>query len=262
MVGRTQSKDDSPTGHAPQSQLDDDGTKTLETVRAKKLKPAATNGDAKPRKLHRPRRCGEAAGRNWPGDDLQGAELVDTMAAQGLWMSPGGKTPHATLYSAILPRSRPRAVKPGSRRRTEASSPSRLDTDVGHHIAHEAHTRAYLSFVRPLGPSGPPDATHGQTWRRGRDARGSAHAPVHSRVGKTCFDASVRTADQPRRSHHFDGGSAHVPRFPVIAASWSETSLSRFIPTWQSRHERNPPDVYLLRAERTQSNRSRIWWTC
>lgn len=29
-------------------------------------------------------------------------ELVEVMAAKGLWTSPGGKTPHATLYSAIL----------------------------------------------------------------------------------------------------------------------------------------------------------------
>lgn len=29
-------------------------------------------------------------------------ELIAAMAAKGLWTSPGGKTPHATLYSAIL----------------------------------------------------------------------------------------------------------------------------------------------------------------
>ena len=29
-------------------------------------------------------------------------EMVDAMASKGLWSSPGGKTPHATLYSAIL----------------------------------------------------------------------------------------------------------------------------------------------------------------
>jgi hypothetical protein len=29
-------------------------------------------------------------------------EMVDKMAAQGLWKSPGGKTPDRTLYSAIL----------------------------------------------------------------------------------------------------------------------------------------------------------------
>ena len=28
--------------------------------------------------------------------------MVDAMSAQGLWTSPGGKTPHATLYASIL----------------------------------------------------------------------------------------------------------------------------------------------------------------
>jgi hypothetical protein len=29
-------------------------------------------------------------------------ELIEAMASKGLWESPGGKTPHATLYSAII----------------------------------------------------------------------------------------------------------------------------------------------------------------
>ena len=29
-------------------------------------------------------------------------EMIDVMAAKGYWTSPGGKTPHSTLYSAIL----------------------------------------------------------------------------------------------------------------------------------------------------------------
>jgi hypothetical protein len=29
-------------------------------------------------------------------------EMIEAMAAKKLWTSPGGKTPHATLYSAIL----------------------------------------------------------------------------------------------------------------------------------------------------------------
>lgn len=29
-------------------------------------------------------------------------ELIEAMATKGLWTSPGGKTPHATLYSAII----------------------------------------------------------------------------------------------------------------------------------------------------------------
>jgi hypothetical protein len=28
--------------------------------------------------------------------------MIDAMAAKGYWTSPGGKTPHATLYAAIL----------------------------------------------------------------------------------------------------------------------------------------------------------------
>jgi hypothetical protein len=29
-------------------------------------------------------------------------EMIAAMAAKGYWTSPGGKTPHATLYAAIL----------------------------------------------------------------------------------------------------------------------------------------------------------------
>jgi len=39
---------------------------------------------------------GESAG------PLNTKQMVDAMAAKGYWTSPGGKTPHATLYSAIL----------------------------------------------------------------------------------------------------------------------------------------------------------------
>lgn len=36
------------------------------------------------------------------GGALGCKELVEAMAARGYWASPAGKTPHATLYSAIL----------------------------------------------------------------------------------------------------------------------------------------------------------------
>ncbi len=29
-------------------------------------------------------------------------EMIDAMSAKGYWASPGGQTPHATLYAAIL----------------------------------------------------------------------------------------------------------------------------------------------------------------
>lgn len=35
-------------------------------------------------------------------EPLNCPQLIEAMTAQGLWTSPGGKTPHATLYSAIL----------------------------------------------------------------------------------------------------------------------------------------------------------------
>src|SRR5438045_1000387 len=35
-------------------------------------------------------------------EPLNCKQIVDAMGAKGYWTSPGGKTPHATLYSAIL----------------------------------------------------------------------------------------------------------------------------------------------------------------
>jgi hypothetical protein len=36
------------------------------------------------------------------GQAMSCQELIAAMAAQGYWTSPAGKTPHATLYAAIL----------------------------------------------------------------------------------------------------------------------------------------------------------------
>ena len=36
------------------------------------------------------------------GSPMNTKEMIDAMAAKGYWTSPGGKTPHSTLYSAIL----------------------------------------------------------------------------------------------------------------------------------------------------------------
>lgn len=35
-------------------------------------------------------------------EPLNTKQMIEQMAAKGLWTSPGGKTPHATLYSALL----------------------------------------------------------------------------------------------------------------------------------------------------------------
>ena len=35
-------------------------------------------------------------------EPLNTKAMIEQMSAKGLWTSPGGKTPHATLYAAIL----------------------------------------------------------------------------------------------------------------------------------------------------------------
>jgi hypothetical protein len=36
------------------------------------------------------------------GEAMNSKQMIEAMTAKNLWTSPGGKTPHATLYSAIL----------------------------------------------------------------------------------------------------------------------------------------------------------------
>src|SRR5512145_3103793 len=73
-------------------------TKGAPAKKAKATKRAATNG--KPKKLS----AIDAAAKVLveAGEPMGCREMVETMAAKGYWKSPGGKTPHATLYSAIL----------------------------------------------------------------------------------------------------------------------------------------------------------------
>ena len=35
-------------------------------------------------------------------EPLNAKQMIEAMQAKGYWTSPGGKTPHATLYSAII----------------------------------------------------------------------------------------------------------------------------------------------------------------
>jgi hypothetical protein len=88
------------TGDAPQSQLDLEETKKLEATRAKKAKAPATNGETKTKKVS----AIDAAAKLLAGskEPMGCKEMIETLAAKGIWTSPGGKTPHATLYSAIL----------------------------------------------------------------------------------------------------------------------------------------------------------------
>jgi hypothetical protein len=63
---------------------------------AKKAKPKAE----KPKKLSALDAAAQVLAASKEPMNAKG--MIEAMAAKGLWTSPGGKTPHATLYSAIL----------------------------------------------------------------------------------------------------------------------------------------------------------------
>jgi len=82
--------------------------KAAPAKKAEVMKPTATkakakasaNGEAKIKKVS----AIDAAAKLLAGskESMGCKEMIETLAAKGLWTSPGGKTPHATLYSAIL----------------------------------------------------------------------------------------------------------------------------------------------------------------
>lgn len=66
----------------------------------KKTAKKATTTEAKPKKMSALDAAHEVLTRE--NKSLNAKELIDAMTGYGLWTSPGGKTPHATLYAAIL----------------------------------------------------------------------------------------------------------------------------------------------------------------
>ena len=89
-------------------------TKSKKTTSSKKTTPkktAAKKAKAAPTKKaatksDKPKRVSaiDAAAQvlKKTGKPMRAQELIAAMAEQKLWTSPGGKTPHATLYAAIL----------------------------------------------------------------------------------------------------------------------------------------------------------------
>ena len=90
----------------------DMATKTKKTKAGKATKAAATPKADKPaKKAKTPKEAAEkklsaidAAAQVLAAskEPMNAKEMIEAMAAKGLWTSPGGKTPHATLYSAII----------------------------------------------------------------------------------------------------------------------------------------------------------------
>ncbi len=71
--------------------------KQPKSAKPKAVKPA---GDAKPKRVSALDAAAEVLRK--AGKPMRSQEMISAMAEQGLWSSPNGKTPHATLYAAIL----------------------------------------------------------------------------------------------------------------------------------------------------------------
>ena len=73
------------------------------TTKMKTTSKATTPGkasDGKPKRLSAIDAAAEVLKKS--REPMRARELITAMEAQGLWTSPGGKTPHATLYAAML----------------------------------------------------------------------------------------------------------------------------------------------------------------
>jgi hypothetical protein len=75
-------------------------TKKAPKKLASKTKPKAASKTEKPKKLSALDAAAQVLGESQ--EPMNTKAMIEAMAAKGLWSSPGGKTPHATLYSAIL----------------------------------------------------------------------------------------------------------------------------------------------------------------
>ena len=76
---------------------------------AKATRPAKANGKPTKTKAPAKKRDGKMSALDAAATVLAGSKepmntkaMIEQMAAKGLWSSPNGKTPHATLYAAIL----------------------------------------------------------------------------------------------------------------------------------------------------------------
>ena len=112
-------------------------------------------------------------------------ELITAMAAKGYWTSPGGQTPDATLYSAILREvtheGRP---TPGSRRRHAASSPALPPRNADANVVAPEAPRGPLSRWRTFGPTASARHDVGQRGRTRGRFPGGERSPPSTELGR------------------------------------------------------------------------------
>jgi len=75
-------------------------TSSKKTATKKSKAVSATKATAKPKRVSAIDAAAQLLKKT--GKPMRAQELITAMAEQKLWTSPGGKTPHATLYAAII----------------------------------------------------------------------------------------------------------------------------------------------------------------
>ena len=87
---------------------------TAKTTKAKKAKPVVTKQAKKTKTTAKAKGTGKTETKKLSqidaalavlakaGEPMNCKAMVEAMATQGLWTSPGGATPEATLYASIL----------------------------------------------------------------------------------------------------------------------------------------------------------------
>jgi len=66
----------------------------------KKAKAQKAAGEKKPKRVSALDAAAQVLAK--AGKPMRAKDLIEAMAEQGLWKSPAGATPHATLYAAML----------------------------------------------------------------------------------------------------------------------------------------------------------------
>ncbi len=79
------------------------GTKTKSKT-TKKAKSTKASGEKKPKRVSALDAAAQVLAK--AGKPMRAKELIAAMAEHGLWKSPAGRTPHATLYAAMFRESR------------------------------------------------------------------------------------------------------------------------------------------------------------
>ncbi|MGD9721420.1 MAG: winged helix-turn-helix domain-containing protein [Pirellulales bacterium] len=75
------------------------GAKSPKRTKAASTKKAKSAGNGKAKKLSALDAAAQVLAAS--KEPMNAKQMIEAMAAKGLWSSPGGKTPWATLYSAI-----------------------------------------------------------------------------------------------------------------------------------------------------------------